>query len=234
MNKRLIVILLALLPLGISAREQRVFTGFSGGMMLHGGYLFADSPEKVFSNTGLGNAGYVMNLPSKGICYGLGGALRVHLLNHIHLGAEGYMSTMPLMSTGSNIRTGWGGVLCDVYTDWGPVRPLLGLTVGGGAMRRLFVPDSEPVEYESGDNTTNYNSSFVKSPFFAMDPYIGLEIGLTGHMALIVRIDYLLAFGHTSSKLTDIDKEVKWSNFMTPGGPRLYMGVMFGNLKRNK
>ena len=73
--------------------------------MLHGGYLFADSPEKVFSNTGLGSTKYVAALPRDGFCYGLGGALRVHLLNHIHVGAEGFVSTMPLMKTGTIVYT---------------------------------------------------------------------------------------------------------------------------------
>ena len=246
----LLILVLALLPLGLPAQEQenadaptkeakaekekekkslkQVFTGFSGGMMLHCGYLFSDSPEKVFSNTGLGNKDYIKNLPSDGFCYGLGGALRAHLINHIHLGAEGYVSMMPLMKTGSNVRTAWGGVLCDFYTNWGKVRPLIGLTVGGGAMRRLYVPVQEEGIYYEGD-TTHYNASYTKTPFFFMDPYVGLEIGLNNHMAIIIRIDYMLPFGTSKSSLTE---NVKWSNFMTPSGPRLYVGVMFGKLKR--
>jgi len=209
---------------------SHIFTGFSGGMMLHGGYLFSQSPDQVFSNTGLGSLDYVKGLPRDGFCYGLGGALRCHLINHIHLGAEGFVSTMPLMKTGSNVRTGWGGVCCDFYTNWGKVRPLVGMTIGGGAMRRLFVPQQDPgVDYALTDST-NYNASFVKTPFFFMDPYVGLEIGISNHMAVIVRIDYMLPFGTTSSRLTD---NVKWSNFMTPSGPRLYVGVMFGRLKRD-
>ena len=237
---------MALLPLGLMAQEQEasdtpakktrsasgVFTGFSGGMMLHGGYLFADDPTKVFSNTGLGSYEYVKGLPKSGFCYGLGGALRVHLIDHIHIGAEGFVSTMPLMSTGSNVRTGWGGALCDFYTDWGKVRPMIGLTVGGGTMKRLFVPVDSlgyvPVGTTAGD-TTNYNASYTKTPFFFIDPYVGLEINLGSHMALLIRIDYMLPFGTTKSKLTE---NVKWSNFMTPSGPRLYVGVMFGRLKR--
>ena len=246
MRKQLLILVLALLPLGLMAQEQEasdtpakktrsassVFTGFSGGMMLHGGYLFADNPTKVFSNTGLGSYEYVKGLPKSGFCYGLGGALRVHLIDHIHLGAEGFVSTMPLMSTGSNVRTGWGGALCDFYTDWGKVRPMIGLTVGGGTMKRLFVPVDSlgyvPVGTTAGD-TTNYNASYTKTPFFFIDPYVGLEINLGCHMALLIRIDYMLPFGTTKSKLTE---NVKWSNFMTPSGPRLYVGVMFGRLKR--
>lgn len=253
MNKIRLTIICALLPLGLFAQEQyarsyddsyeqtpqqsdkqskkprkkasEVFTGFSGGMMLHGGYLFADNPQKLFSNSGLGDKSYVRELPKRGFTFGLGGALRAHLINHIHLGAEGFVSTMPLMGTGSSVRSGWGGVLCDVYTDWGKVRPLVGMTVGGGSMRRLFVPDgAETVDYATSDKIY-YNASYTQTPFFFIDPYIGMEIGLNAHMALLIRIDYLLPFGKTSSSLTG---DVNWSKFMCPNGPRLYIGVMFG------
>ena len=213
-----------------STRSNTILTGFSGGMLLHGGYLFADSPDKVFSNTGLGNLDYVKGLPKDGFCYGLGGALRAHLVNHIHLGAEGFVSTMPLMRTGSNVRTGWGGVLCDAYFQLGKIRPLLGFTIGGGTMKRLYVPkQDEGVDYAETDSTY-YNASYTKTPFFFIDPYVGLEANLTSHMALIVRIDYMLPFGRTDSQLTD-DK--KWKGFMEPSGVRLYIGLMFGKLNKN-
>jgi hypothetical protein len=245
MRKQILICFLALLPLGLIAQEQggedyspakenksgtQFFTGFSGGMMLHIGYLFSGSPDKLFSNTGLGDASYRKNLPRDGVGLGLGGALRVHMIDHIHLGAEGHVSTMPLMKTGSNVRTGWGGVLCDFYTDWGKVRPLIGLTVGGGVMKRLYVPDAPIVT--SSDSTTTYNASYTKTPFFVMDPYIGMEIDLSSHVSLLIRIDYMLAFGRTNSGLTNLSDDVKWSNFMTPSGPRLYVGLMFGKIKK--
>lgn len=245
MKKYLILIAFAfILPLSMLAKEQKdaddssegekksglseFFTGFSGGMMVHAGYMFSDAPDKVFSNTGLGSMDYIKGLPKDGFCFGLGGSLRFHLINHIHLGAEGGMSTMPLMKTGSNVRTAWGGALCDFYTNWGKVRPLIGMSVGGGAMRRLFVPEADVETAGEEGAETNYNSSFVKSPFFYLDPYVGMEFGLTTHMALIVRLDYMLPFGSPGSKLTP---NVNWSNFMTPSGPRLYVGVMFGKMK---
>ena len=102
MRKSFLLIVLVLLPLGLVAQAQEadaqpekkrssshVFTGFSGGMLIHGGYLFASDPTKVFSNTGLGSLDYVKGLPKDGFCFGLGGALRCHLIDHIHLGAEG-------------------------------------------------------------------------------------------------------------------------------------------------
>jgi len=254
MRQSFIILVLALLPLHLVAQGQEaadtqqpaketkarktrsaseIFTGFSGGMMLHAGYAFSDDPTKVFSNSGLGSYDYYKGLPKDGACFGLGGALRVHLIDHIHLGAEGHVSTMPLMKTGSNVRTGWGGALCDFYTNWGKVRPLIGLGVGGGVMRRLFVP-ADSVGYvavgTSASDTTYYNSSYVKTPFFYLDPYVGLEINLNGHMALILKIDYMLPFGMSKSGL--VAKDITWSNFMTPSGPRLYIGIMFGKLKR--
>ena len=78
-KKQLLILVLALLPLSLIAREQEdadtqsekeqkhssgIFTGFSGGMMLHGGYLFADNPQNIFSNNGLGSVDYVKGLPN--------------------------------------------------------------------------------------------------------------------------------------------------------------------------
>lgn len=262
MMQRFITYLFAILALGITARAQEaytndsvpqqsgqtqppteqqqqkekkkasdIFTGISGGMMIHGGYLFSDDPRKVFSNNGLGNDDYIKGLPKRGFCFGIGGTLRIHLLDHIHVGGEGFVSTMPLMGTGSSVRSGWGGAFCDVYTTWGKVRPLIGITIGGGTMSRLFVPDqAATVNYTVADSTY-YNASYTKTPFFLLDPYIGIEIALKSHMALLIRIDYLLPFGKANSRLTD---NIKWSNFMSPSGPRLYLGLMFGKLNKNK
>ena len=207
--------------------KSGVFTGFSGGMLLHGGYLFSDDPRKVFSNSGLGSLDDINSLPKDGFTFGLGGMLRLHFIDHIHLGAEGYVSTMPLMGTGSNIRTGWGGAFCDVYTTWGKVRPLAGVSLGGGSMRRLFVPNKASVV--STADSTNFNASYTATPFFYIDPYVGLEVALKTHIALLIRIDYVLPFGKTNSNLTD---NVKWSNFMSPSGPRLSVGVMFGKFNK--
>ena len=78
-------------------------------------------------------------------------------------------------------------------------------------------------------DSTIYNASYTKTPFFYLDPYIGMEVALKSHIALLIRIDYMLPFGKTSSKLTE---NVKWSNFMSPSGPRLYVGVLFGKFNK--
>ncbi len=249
MKKTIFIAALAILPLCLQAQEQEVaavqqqlgsarelvrksgagvFTGITGGMMLHIGYMFSDDPRKIFSNAGLGNEEYVKNLPKDGCALGLGGTVRVHLLNHIHVGAEGGMSLIPFRSNG-NIRVGYGGALCDGYLTLGKTRPMIGLSLGGGVMKRLYIPEN-PYTYvpEGTTDTTVYNASYSQTPFFYLDPYIGLEIDLNSHMALLIRVDYMLPFGRTGSSLTDIVGNIKWNNFMTPTGPRLYVGLMFG------
>ena len=249
MKKTILLIALAILPLCLRAQEQEVaavqqqlgsardlvrksgagvFSGISGGMMLHIGYMFSDDPRKIFSNAGLGSKEYIANLPKDGCALGLGGTMRVHLLNHIHVGAEGGMSIIPFRSHG-NIRIGYGGALCDGYLTLGKTRPLIGLSIGGGVMKRLYLP-KEPYTYvpEGTTDTTVYNASYTQTPFFYLDPYIGIEVDIATNIALLIRVDYMLPFGRTKSGLTDLVGDVKWDNFMTPTGPRLYIGFMFG------
>ena len=203
--------------------DKKIFTGFSGGMMIHGGYSFSQSPNELFRNGSL-EASKLSDLPKDGFTFGLGGTLRIHLLDHIHLGGEGHMSFMPLMSSGSSIRTGWGGAMCDFYATLGIVRPLIGMTIGGGAVRRVYVPE-EAEAVTTGDNGMVYNASYSKTPFFLLDPYAGVEIML-GKINLLIRLDYMLPFGKNNDGLTT---NVKWSNFITPSGPRLYVGFVFGH-----
>lgn len=205
--------------------HKKIITGFTGGMLVHGGYLFSSSPDEMFRNGSLTEDGSTLSdLPRDGFTMGLGGTLRLHLIDHIHLGGEGYVSTMPLMASGTSVRTGWGGAMCDFYATLGIVRPMIGITVGGGSTKRLYVPAEADVSVK-GDNNMEYNASFTKTPFFLLDPYVGLEIGLK-KIALLIRIDYMLPFGKGKNGLADT--QVTWSNFLSPSGPRLYFGVMFG------
>ena len=208
--------------------HKKIVTGFSGGMMIHGGYLFSSSPAEMFRNGSLTEDGSgIGDLPKDGFTMGLGGTLRMHLIDHIHLGGEGFVSTMPLMASGTSIRTGWGGAMCDFYATLGVVRPIIGLTVGGGVTKRLYVPDESDVTV-TGENKMEYNASFTKTPFFMLDPYVGLEIALK-RVALLLRVDYMLPFGKSDSGL--LKQDVSWSNFISPSGPRLYFGVMFGKFE---
>lgn len=205
-----------------SENSKKIFTGFSGGMMIHGGYAFSKTPNELFRNGSLEYSD-LSKLPRDGFTFGLGGTLRLHLLDHIHIGGEGQMSFMPLMSSGSSVRSGWGGAMCDFYATLGIIRPIVGMTVGGGSVKRVYVP--EEAETTTGGNGMVYNASYTKTPFFLLDPYIGMEV-ILGKINLLVRLDYALPFGKDNDSITP---NVKWSNFITPSGPRLYVGFLFGH-----
>lgn len=234
-TKFIAILCLALMPFCLMQAKDKdekksgskVFTGISGGLSIHGGYLFADSPDKIFSNTGLGDPSYVSTLKKDGFCYGFGAQLRIHLLNHIHVGAEAHMSNMPLMKTGSNISSSWAGGLIDFYGGWGKAKPMIGLGIGGGKQKRLYVPD-KATEVDPTDDT-NYNSAYTTTPFFYLDPYIGIETHFAGILGLQFKIDYMLQFGNTSSNLA---QNVNWGNFLAPSGPRLHIVLLFGSMER--
>lgn len=205
-------------------KDVKIVTGFSGGMLLHIGYAFSESPDALFRNGSLKGLSNLGDLPRDGVTLGLGGMLRMHLIDHIHLGVEGAVSTMPLMKSGSNIRTAWAQAICDFYFNLGVVRPLVGMGIGGGKTKRLYVPsDAEQV---AGGNATVFNASYTTTPFFLLDPYVGMEIKLGSMSALLLRVDYMLPFGKSGSTLQTSD--VSWSNFISPSGPRLYVGFLFG------
>lgn len=237
--KKTLLLALLLLPLlayaetdSTNVDRPKILTGFSGGMALHMGYGFTSNPQELFRNPDIGTIDHIKSLPKDGIFLGLGGQLRFHLLDHIHIGGEGYMSLMPLMKSGSNIRFGWGGAFVDGYLTAGRLRPMIGLGLGGGSMKRLFVPDKAETVYS---DEVQYNASYTKTPFFYLNPYVGLEIllGVAKARSLYLRLDYMLPFGASNSSLSqDIEgKKNIWSNFITPSGPRLFVGIMFGKQK---
>lgn len=207
------------------AVTKATYNGFSGGMMLHLGY-------QAGRGTGFPNAATdpVQETYLRSITYGIGGMLRCHLLGHMHVGSEGYVSTMPIKSQGdgSNIRTGWGGILCDYFFTLGRAQFIAGGTIGGGAQRCLHVFNENETNIigenfrETWDNFLVFASqqstspaTYTKKSFFVVDPYIALEYAVTNRIHMIFKLDYLLA-SHSRE-------------FLTPSGPRLYVGFMFGH-----
>ncbi|MCQ2311351.1 MAG: hypothetical protein MJZ64_06355 [Paludibacteraceae bacterium] len=204
-------------------KSNGIYTGFSGGMMLHIGYAFAKSGDEMFHNGSLENKS---GIPKGGVTLGIGGALRIHLLDHVHVGVEGGVSTMPL-ENGSSIRNGWGGAICDYYGVAGKAKLFIGGLIGGGSQSRLFVPKGN--EEVQGDEVV-YNASYTKTPYFLLDPYMGVEFAIAKHIDMLIKLDYMLPIGE---KNTGIHTEKSnWRNFLAPTGPRLYIGFMFGHSKR--
>ncbi|MGN0235269.1 MAG: hypothetical protein ACI4BD_02995 [Paludibacteraceae bacterium] len=197
-------------------------------MMLHAGYLFAPDAGALFGNTAFNS---MPDMPRGGVTFGIGGAAKVHFLDCIHLGGEGFVSTMPLTGNNSQIRTGWGGLVLDYYWTRERFRPYLGFTLGGGSMRRMYEGTESGEEIgATGDQTLRedeggltYNAYFRKTPFLFVGPYVGFEYAITQRVALVCRLDYVVPFGR------NLTEEYA---YMAPSGPRLYVGFMFGHAKK--
>ena len=156
------------------ATKRRVLTGFSGGMMLHTGYLDGRLPQ----------VGY----RAKGAPFGIGGAIRLHLGQHWMLGSEGYVSTLRQLHNGSHIRYGWGGVLGAFYWKIRRVMPFVGLTIGGGGRTSFLLFDGD-----AHDWTSERESVFHKQSFCIIAPFVGSEFQVAKVLHVIVKVDWVNA-----------------------------------------
>ncbi len=199
-----------------------IFSGFSFGIVGNIGYAFANNPSEMYHNGSLTNL-TKDELNTRSVSLGAGAMARIHLIDHIHVGAEGYLSTMPMMKSGSSIRHGYAGALVDGYLEVGKVALLAGSGIGGGKVKRMYVPNG-PEEVTSTDGIV-YNASYTTTSFFYLDPYIGLEVHFGALLGLMIKLDYLLPFGKSKDGFVS---SVKWSSFISPSGPRLHVGVLLG------
>ena len=209
--RNILVGLCVLISSALYANESsvKVYQGFSGGMMAHGGYLFgvnADAPNTVDG---------VVCSPQGGT-FGLGGALRVHLWNHLRVGGEGFVSTMNsgttnmkhVLKEGSYIRTGFGGVAIDACWRKEKVWPYIGGSIGGGAMRSLYVLEGSQDDWAAEDAAYLH-----KTPFMYVNPYVGLDWCMTKKVHMTFRIDWMVALHQ--------------GDMVKPTGPKLLVGFMF-------
>lgn len=201
--------LLAAQTLYADDSQSKVYQGFSGGMMGHAGYLFGENADAPKTDNGL-------ICSPQGGTFGLGGALRVHLWKHLRIGGEGFVSTMNsgttnmkhVLQKGSYIRTGWGGVLMDACWRKEKVWPYIGGSVGGGAMRSLYVLDGNQ------DDWIAENKAYLhKQSFFYVNPYVGMDWCMTQKVHMTFRVDWMVAL-HAGE-------------VVLPTGPRLLVGFMF-------
>lgn len=197
--------LVAAKPISIShdtLSTPRVYRGFSGGMLLHTGYMYGTNP-------------HAPSTPN-GAVWGLGGALRVHLWDHLRVGGEGFVSNMPVALTnaasvlekGSYVRNGFGGVLVESCWELDKVWPYIGLTIGGGAQRSLYIVEGSQEDWQSESDAV-----FNKQSYMMLNPHVGAELVLTSHVHVILRADYMLP--------------IYREGLLAPHGPRIYIGFMF-------
>lgn len=201
--KHILTILLALLTFNLSAQEasgqKKAIKGFSGGMMVHTGYLSGcDNPY-----------GYIMS----GATFGIGGVAKVHLTSHFRTGFEGYFSTMGLsrdVEKGSYNKVFWTGLLADWYWKCGKFYPYAGATVGGGMETSFYM-----FEGNRHDWLPEASAVYRKEAFFAVDPFIGVEYAVGDALRLTLKADWLLA--------------VNEDGLNRPMGPRIYFGFIFAH-----
>lgn len=213
MVKIQLILLFFLISLPIVSQEKKdsvkVFQGYSGGMMIHTGYLFGTNPDAPIMTDG-------RSCSPQGAIFGVGGSLRVHLWKYFRTGFEGGVSTMKsnltdcreILQDGSYIRMGYGGVLADACWRLDKVWPYIGGTIGGGSIKGLYILEGNQDDWAKEENTL-----FHKNSFFYITPYVGLDYCMTKKVHLTFRFDWMLAFHKQSLVL--------------PTGPKLYIGFMF-------
>lgn len=199
--RHIATILLALLLAHTSAfaDNRKIIKGFSGGMMVHSGYLSGcDNPY-----------GY----DASGATFGIGGVAKLHLTKHFRAGFDGYFSNMKLtrdIKDGSFNKVFWAGALADWYWQAGKFYPYIGATVGGGMETALYI-----FEGDKHDWLPEPDAIYNKKPFFAFDPFVGVEYAVGEALHLTLKADWLLA----------INKD----GLNRPMGPRIYFGFIFSH-----
>lgn len=171
--------------------------------MLHTGYLFGQAEAPKASDW-------------RGATMGIGGALRINLWDHLRVGGEGYVSTMPStlsnqhksLANGSYVRNGWGGVLADACWRLEKIWPYIGGSIGGGSCKSLYIYDGDQHDWQA-----EADAIFNKQAYWYVDPYVGVDWCMTKKVHLTFKMDWLLA--------------IHDRRLLMPTGTRAYIGFMF-------
>lgn len=185
-------------------KSPLAFSGYSGGMMVHSGYVSAGNVTFISPDGSVPASAKISGLP-----LGIGGALKIHFGKHLRIGTEGYSSNLRYGKHGSYEHTGWGGLLIDGVLPLGRWFPFAGITVGGGGVKNVTVFRDTTGDFILDDGTTSYR----RYTFMAVAPFLGVEYALTDRVHLVLKADWLL------------DATSRQSDFAR--GPRVYFGFMF-------
>lgn len=183
-------------------RSRLAYSGYSGGMMVHTGYLSAGT---ITINSGGESVSYNMS----GAPVGIGGAMKFNFGGNLRLGMEGYASKLKYGVKGSYCSVGWGGFLADyVFTTKGRFKPFVGGTIGGGRVRNLTLATSPGDDYEA-----ETGSSFRSYPVMMVTPFAGVEYAASDNMRVVLKADWSFA---VANNMADY-----------PSGFRIYIGFAF-------
>jgi len=174
------------------------FQAYSGGMMLHTGYVFGGK---------LNIDDYNQNIKIQGVTFGIGGTLRFNFGKHLRTGLEGYSTSVNYGKNKSYMTLGWGGLLIDCKWDVKKLCVFVGGTIGGGAVKNVTVVNDTNI------NPIGKTALYRKYAVILVDPFIGIEYALSPKIRLIAKADYIINVGKQQP------------DFAT--GVRVYAGVVF-------
>lgn len=197
---KIIITLLALASsFHMNGQEKRAIKGFSGGMLVHTGYVFGqDNPY---------------NQPISSPTFGIGGCAKLHLSKTFRAGFEGYFSTAPLrqgLSSGSHNKLFWTGALADWFWKIDRLQPYVGLGAGGGMETTFMMFDGDKHDWIPENNAV-----FRKQPFVYINPYAGVEFAVGKALHLTLKADWLTTINSDGLNM--------------PHGPRIYFGFIFAH-----
>lgn len=183
----------------ISAENNKLIKGFSGGMMVHTGYQYGgDNP-------------YGLDISSP--TFGIGGCAKLHMSDHFRTGFEGYFSTAPIrdgVESGSHNKLFWTGILADFFWKKGKFVPYAGATLGAGMETSFYLFEGDKHDWEIESKAVLH-----KQPFVAIDPYVGVEYKVGAALRLTVKTDWMFA--------------INSDGLNKPMGPRIYFGCIFAH-----
>ena len=114
------------------------------------------------------------------------------------------------VKSGSHNKLFWTGALADFFWKKGKFVPYVGATVGGGMETAFYLFEGDKHDWEMESKAVLH-----KQPFFAIDPYVGVEYKVGRALRLTLKADWLLA--------------INSEGFNQPTGPRLYFGCIFAH-----
>ncbi len=194
----------------LHASNDFKFRGYSGGMMLHGGYV-QSSAFTVHSGP------VSQDFQIKGFANGLGGTAKFNFGTEHHqlrIGMEGFGTKVAYKPKPSYSRIGWGGMTLDyIFQSNGRVHPFVGCTIGGGGVKNHLLSEGSASDFEA--ETVGIMHKYA---FMTITPYIGMEISITQRVRAVVKADYLNDIsGHSPD---------------FPKGVRFYVGILFSRLRK--
>ena len=182
--------------------KKTYFQGYSGGMMLHTGYISGgtvsvNSQEKI---------------KLQGMPFGIGGLLRFHFGNHFRAGGEGYSSTLHYGKNKSYSSLSWGGLLLDCQWKINKFTLFLGGTIGGGSVKNITILNN------FFPHSIEKNATYKKYTVMVADPFIGMEYAIAQKVHLITKVDCII---NITNKQPDFAI-----------GTRFYVGIVFFHAKK--